>query len=130
MLRDEGYESYRKVSLESKVAAADPYEMVLLLFDALLDEVIRAKGHIIENRLDKKGLACDKCLNILRGLDCALVVDQEDQLSQTIHELYIYCQTLVLQASIHDDETKLGDVEKIIQEIKTGWQGMMRNAND
>ena len=35
----ESYEGYRSVDLESRAASASPYELVLVLFDGLLDEL-------------------------------------------------------------------------------------------
>ena len=47
---NESYDSYRTVDLEARAAAASPYELVLVLFDGLLDELARARGHIEAKR--------------------------------------------------------------------------------
>src|SRR5690606_41359738 len=39
----EGYDGYRQVDLEARAAAASPYELVLILFDGLLDELARVR---------------------------------------------------------------------------------------
>lgn len=55
-----------------RAAAASPYELVLVLFDGLLDELARARGHIEAKRYQQKGQSLEKCLNILGGLNGAL----------------------------------------------------------
>jgi len=69
---NESYDSYRMVDLESRTAASSPYELVLVLFDGLLDELARARGHIEHKRFQQKGRSLEKCLNILNGLNGAL----------------------------------------------------------
>jgi flagellar protein FliS len=44
-LGQEGYDSYRSIDLETKAATASPYELVLVLFDGLLDELARARSY-------------------------------------------------------------------------------------
>src|SRR5690606_5031512 len=69
---NEGYDSHRTTDLEARAAAASPYELVLVLFDGLLDELARARGHIEAKRFQHKGRSLDKCMNILNGLSSAL----------------------------------------------------------
>ena len=57
---NESYDSYRTVDLEARAAAASPYELVLVLFDGLLDELARARGHIEAKRYQQKGQSLEK----------------------------------------------------------------------
>lgn len=69
---EDGYDAYRFAATEAKAASADPYQLVLMLMDGLLDEIARAEGHILAKQFERKGLAINKCLQILGGLDSAL----------------------------------------------------------
>ena len=88
---NEGYDSYRTTDLEARAAAASPYELVLVLFDGLLDELARARGHIEAKRFQHKGRSLDKCMNILNGLSSALDYEAGGQVVQDLARLYDYC---------------------------------------
>ena len=94
---NEGYDSYRTTDLEARAAAASPYELVLVLFDGLLDELARARGHIEAKRFQHKGRSLDKCMNILNGLSSALDYEAGGQVVQDLARLYDYIFALPLR---------------------------------
>lgn len=64
---EDGYDAYRFAATEAKAASADPYQLVLMLMDGLLDEMARAEGHILAKQFERKGLAINKCMQIWVG---------------------------------------------------------------
>jgi flagellar protein FliS len=121
---NESYDSYRSVDLESRAAAASPYELVLVLFDGLLDELARARGHIEAKRYQQKGRSLEKCLNILNGLNSALDYDAGGETVQGISRLYDYCIYRLSDVSVSLSLEGLDEVVGLLSVLREGWEGV------
>ncbi len=82
---------YQSVELETRTRSASPYELVLVLYDGLLDELARARGHIEAKHYQQKGRSLEKCIKILNGLNAALDYDNGGELIVGLGQLYEYC---------------------------------------
>jgi len=121
---NEGYDSYRTTDLEARAAAASPYELVLVLFDGLLDELARARGHIEAKRFQHKGRSLDKCMNILNGLSSALDYEAGGQVVQDLARLYDYCIYRLSDVSVNLSLEGLDEVAGLLGTLREGWAGV------
>lgn len=121
---NESYDSYRSIDLESRTAAASPYALVLVLFDGLLDELARARGHIEGKRFQQKGQSLEKCLNILNGLNGALDYEEGGELVQGLSRLYDYCIYRLSDVSVTLSLEGLDEVVHLLCELRDGWEGV------
>ncbi|ENO3978585.1 lateral flagellar export chaperone LafC [Aeromonas veronii] len=124
---EDGYDAYRFAATEAKAASADPYQLVLMLMDGLLDEMARAEGHILAKQFERKGVAINKCMQILGGLDSALDMEKGGELSVNLHRLYDYCGQKLFEISVSNNVEGFVEVRKILQELKEGWEAMARH---
>lgn len=121
---NESYDSYRAVDLEARAAAASPYELVLVLFDGLLDELARARGHIEAKRYQQKGASLEKCLNILNGLNGSLDYESGGELVQGLARLYDYCIYRLSDVSVSLSLEGLDEVVQLLGVLRDGWEGV------
>ncbi|MBM7059141.1 flagellar export chaperone FliS [Pseudomonas sp. UL073] len=121
---NESYDSYRSVDLEARAAAASPYELVLVLFDGLLDELARARGHIEAKRFQQKGQSLEKCLNILNGLNGALDYEAGGEVVQGLARLYDYCIYRISDVSVSLSLEGLDEVVGLLGVLREGWAGV------
>ncbi|MDF3933847.1 flagellar export chaperone FliS [Pseudomonas citronellolis] len=121
---NDGYDSYRSVDLEARSAAASPYELVLVLFDGLLDELARARGHIEAKRFQQKGRSLEKCMNILNGLSSALDYESGGQVVQDLARLYDYCIYRLSDVSVSLSLEGLDEVTGLLGTLREGWAGV------
>ncbi|HWV11506.1 MULTISPECIES: flagellar export chaperone FliS [unclassified Pseudomonas] len=121
---NESYDSYRSVDLEARAAAASPYELVLVLFDGLLDELARARGHIEAKRYQQKGQSLEKCLSILNGLNSALDYDNGGEVVQGLSRLYDYCIYRLSDVSVTLSLEGLDEVVHLLGVLREGWEGV------
>lgn len=128
LMDDSGYGSYQQVNLNAQAASATPHQLVLMLIDGFLDELIRIRGHISAKRYAEKGAGINKCMNILLGLDSALDMDNGGEIAENLHQLYSFVQSELFRASMDNDNTRLDAAEKIILNIRDGWEGFGQNA--
>ncbi|MBC9249836.1 flagellar export chaperone FliS [Pseudomonas alcaligenes] len=121
---NDGFDSYRSVDLEAKAASSSPYQLVLMLFDGLLDELARARGHIEGKRYQQKGRSLEKCLNILNGLSSALDYEGGGEVVQGLARLYDYCIYRISEVSVSLSLADLDEVVRLLGVLREGWEGV------
>jgi flagellar protein FliS len=129
MSYQEAYGSYHAVNLDAQTARATPVELVLLLTDGLLDELARARGHIVGKRYEQKAASINKCVDIINGMSSSLDFEQGGEVVANLARLYDFCAAHLQTAGIQLDPGMVDEVVKIIGTIRQGWIGVQaRNA--
>lgn len=121
---NESYESYRAVDLEIRACSASPYELVLVLFDGLLDELSRVRGHIEAKRFELKGQSLEKCMNIINGLNSTLDYENGGEVVAGLSRLYDYCLHRLVEVSVSLSLSGLDEVVHLLVQIREGWEGV------
>jgi len=121
---NDSYDGYRAVDLEVRVCAASPYELVLVMFDGLLDELSRARGHIEASHYELKGQSLEKCMNILTALNSTLDYEEGGELVQNLSRLYDYCLHRLVDVSVSLSVTGIDEVVHLLGQIRDGWEGV------
>ena len=120
----DAYRSYHSVNLGAQTAQASPVQLVLILMDGLLEELARAKAHIVANRYEQKAKSLDKCVDILNGLSSALDTDSGGEVVTNLGRLYDFCAARLYQAGYQLDPAIIDEVTGLLVTIKHGWQGV------
>jgi flagellar protein FliS len=120
----DAYQSYHATNLHARTASASPVELVLLLTEGLLEELARARAHIVAKRYELKARSLDKCVEILNGLSSALDFDNGGEVVANLGRLYDYCAGRLYTAGIKLDPTLVDEVERLMTNIKQGWLGV------
>lgn len=126
---NESYDSYRMVDLEARACSASPYELILVLFDGLLDELSRARGHIEAERYELKGRSLEKCMNIVNALNSILDYEQGGEVVQGLSRLYDYCLHRLVEVSVSLSLAGLDEVAHLLGQIREGWEGVHAARN-
>jgi flagellar protein FliS len=120
----DAYGSYHATNLEAQTARATPVELVLVLTDGLLEELARARGHIVGKRYEQKALSLDKCTEIINGLASSLDFEQGGEVVANLGRLYDYCAARLYRAGVDMDPAVIDEVVGLLTTIRTGWQGV------
>lgn len=124
MLNHDAYSNYHAVNLDAQAARASPVELVLLLTDGLLEELARARGHIVGKRFEKKAISLDRCIEIINGLSSSLDFEQGGEVVANLSRLYDYCASRLYTAGVKLDPTLIDEVTALLTTIKQGWLGV------
>jgi len=124
MMNQEAYSSYHSVNLDAQTARASPIELVLVLTDGLLEELARARGHVVGKRYELKALSLNKCTEIINGLSSSLDYDQGGEVVANLGRLYDYCVARLYRAGVDMDPAILDEVVGLLTTIKQGWLGV------
>ncbi|KQV80735.1 flagellar export chaperone FliS [Massilia sp. Root351] len=124
MMNQDAYSSYHSVNLDAQTARASPIELVLVLTDGLLEELARARGHVVGKRYELKAASLNKCTEIINGLSSSLDYDQGGEVVANLGRLYDYCVARLYRAGVDMDPSILDEVVGLLTTIKQGWLGV------
>jgi flagellar secretion chaperone FliS len=124
MSYQEAYSSYHATSLDAQTSRASPIELVLLLTDGLLDELARARAHIVAKRYEQRANSINKCVDIINGLSSSLDFESGGQVVGNLANLYEFCARHLHGAGVAQDPKMIDEVVKIMTTIRQGWAGV------
>lgn len=120
----EAYRSYHTVDVQARTAQASPVQLVLILTDGLLEELARARAHIVARRYEAKARSLDRCIDMLNGLSSALDTESGGELVGNLARLYEYCAHRLCQGGIKLDPTLVDEVVGLMTTLRNAWQAL------
>lgn len=121
--------AYRLVGAATAVEGAHPHKLVSLLFDALLGEIVQARGAIARADVAEKGRAIRHAVRIIEeGLLISLDLDRGGELAANLHDLYQYIVRRLTHANLHGDSDALVECGKLLASIHAAWESIAPQA--
>ena len=115
--------AYANVGLETGVVAANPHQLILMLFDGAELAVRMAIKHMNEGDLAKKSAAITKASTIiLDGLRAALDPQQGGSIALQLDALYDYMNKRLMLAHLNNQTAPLEEVLGLLRELHGAWQ--------
>jgi flagellar protein FliS len=119
---------YAAVKRQTGVEDKNPHELILMLYDATIEHLSKAKGCIIRKEFAAKGEAIGRVLTIIGGLQTFLDMEQGGEVSKNLDALYDYCTRRLYDATSTNDVEILDEIIGLIREIREGWAGIHQEA--
>ena len=114
--------AYRDVSVNSAITAADPHQLIALLFDGAQAAIAIAKGAMEQKQIGEKGKAISKAIDIIdNGLKSSLDFDKGGEIAESLDALYNYMSERLLFANLKNDSAALDEVSRLLGEIQSAW---------
>lgn len=115
--------AYSQVGLETSVQTADPYKLVLLLFEGARDAILLARSAMENKQIEARGSAISKAIDIItNGLKASLDLEQGGELAEQLASLYEYMTVRLLHANMKNDKSILDEVLELLEEIHSAWR--------
>ena len=124
--------SYKKNGLETDLSVADGHRVIQLLYQGLIDAIVRAKASIENNDINQKAKQIDKALRIVAGLDTSIMYDPKDAnqaaVAKNFKNLYaIFTDRLMLASSKLSTEP-LDEILVYARQVKAAWDQIPESA--
>lgn len=116
--------AYKKVNIESSILSADPHQVIVMMYDGLLESIAQAKGAIERNDLDAKSKLMTKAVNILTALQNALDKDSQPEISNNFDVLYGHCITILNDVNLSLNVKGIDDVHGFIAPLRDAWKSI------
>ncbi len=116
--------SYQKVSIDSEIAVASPHRIIQMMFDGALLRLAQSRYAIENHDLQAKGVAINKAIGIINGLNNSLNMDVKDSVASNLSDLYDFMLRRISEANVNNDVLAIDDVTNILRTIKEGWDAI------
>jgi len=119
--RTKGMASYRRVSRNTAL----PGQRIVMLYDGILKALQTAKSAIEDDspqRFEVVHNELQRSQQIIRALISALDYNADNDLAQTLSDLYEYWISRLSQANLRNDKEIIEEVEGLVSEMRKTWQ--------
>jgi len=115
--------TYQRVGVETGVESADAHKLILMLFEGAQEALARARMHMQNNEIAKKGQMISKAITIIdEGLSACLDMKAGGDLAVKLQALYNYMTHRLLVANIQNSIEILDEVNKLLSELYSAWK--------
>jgi flagellar protein FliS len=118
----------RDAYLRHRVLAADPVELIHILYEHALTQVKAARAAMAAGDIAGRSAAIAKALASLGELEASLNHDAGGSLSRNLGRLYRYMRKRLTAANVKQDKEALAEVESLLRTLEEGWSAMQRNT--
>jgi flagellar protein FliS len=122
-MRTKHYQNY----LEEEVMAANPLQLVRLLYRGALDSITAARRHLRLGEIRARSVAISKAMAIVGELARSLNAERTGELSQILGQLYSYVQGLLIEANMRQSDPPLAEAEKLLSTLLEAWEYCAKN---
>ncbi|WP_210725838.1 flagellar export chaperone FliS [Modicisalibacter radicis] len=118
-----GANAYARMGVETGVMAASPHQLIVMLFDGAQASLRAARLHLQQGNMAEKGKALSKAIDIVNnGLAASLDPEKGGEIAGQLASLYDYVVRLLLQANLHNDEKRIDEAARLLDDIGTAWR--------
>ena len=120
---------YQQVGVETRVGAADPHQLVALLFEGYMEALAQARGAMRSDQRESKGLALGRAVRIVEeGLRSSLDLQAGGSLARDLNELYNYLSMRLTMANLRNDEAMLDECQRLMLPLQQAWTAIAPSA--
>jgi len=120
--------AYQSVNIKSTLAAAEPHQIISMMYNGLLESLAQAKGAIERKDFENKSKLLTKAVNILQALQTSLDNESQPEISKNFSELYTYCIDRINDASLSLEITTIDEVINFLSPLRDAWLQMPEAA--
>ena len=106
-----------------EVKAADPLELIILLYKGAIKEARLARKHMIEGTTGPRVTSINKAIAIIGELQATLDSKRGGEIARSLDRLYEYMIRRLTTANLRRDEEPLEEVARLLEDLLSGWEG-------
>jgi flagellar protein FliS len=108
---------------QTAVKTASRGQIVIMLYEAAIQNVKKATTAIDQKDIKTKGMAIGKAHDILNELLNTLDFEVGGQIAKDLERLYNFMTELLVKANIEISREPLQTVQKLLETLLEGWKG-------
>jgi flagellar protein FliS len=120
LARDAALRQYRAVTLEARVAAASPHELVLMLFERLSLLTREARAALLAGDSARRLRATERALAIIDGLDQSLDRARGGEVADALTRAYATLRARLTEGSA----AALEETIRGVDEVGSAWRAI------
>lgn len=120
-----GVNEYNRIGLETGVVAANPHQLIVMLFDGAIKSCNAALPLIEGKAFAQKGEMLSKAIMIIEsGLRASLDKNAGGEIASRLDALYDYMSNRLFFANLHNDAQPVTEVISLLTELRSAWMSM------
>ncbi len=128
-----GASMYARLGMETTASSASPHQLIAMLFDVAASSIAMARFHMGEKRIQAKGEATSRAINIIEnGLKASLDPQAGGaagkRLADDLSELYDYLVRKLMYANLHNDVAALDEAARLLESVASAWREIEPDA--
>lgn len=122
-----GIQQYQQVGIETGVAAANPIELVVMLYEGAIAACNQAIPYVQQKEYLHKSQYIFKAIRIIQaGLRISLDKKAGGKIAEDLDALYGYMINQLLKANIDNEVAPVKEVIRLLSELKEAWQAISK----
>lgn len=117
-------DQYRRTGVSSRVAEADPHQLIALLFEGASQRIRRAQACLDQGDVAHKGKAIGEACAIIGHLNGSLDHEAGGEVAANLSSLYDYIVRRLTEANLHNDGSALAETLGLLGEIESAWNAI------
>jgi flagellar protein FliS len=114
-------------SLETRILAATPMELVVILYDEAINAVRAARSHLAAGNIRARGRSVSKAVSILIELSRSLNFEA-GELSRRLAGVYGFMRNTLLEANFRQTDDGLATTERLLISLREAWATVSAQA--
>ncbi|WP_147821987.1 flagellar export chaperone FliS [Salidesulfovibrio onnuriiensis] len=110
-----------KAYLTTQVETTTQGELLLMLYEAAIKFLKRAKIEMEKKDYAQKGIYISKAMDVISELADSLNKEKGGKITENLHSLYTFCNFHLAKANLKMDMDKIDEVIKIIDGIRSAY---------
>jgi len=121
---------YKKVSMETGVAAANPIELIVMLYDGAIVACYSALPYVQKNDYPNKSQFIFKAIRIIQaGLRMSLDKQVGGEIAESLDALYIYMTNQLIKANIENITEPIQEVIRLLTDLRGAWEEISKKES-
>ena len=115
--------AYQNVNQQTAVISADTVQLVVLLYEKLLDRIREARDAQVARNIARRGQATSLAIELIeKGLVASLDMARGGEIAVKLREQYGMWILLILQFNLHGKLEQIDSVEHQVRTILSAWR--------
>ncbi len=107
--------------MQTQITTNNQGELLLMLYTGAINFLTKAKQEIENKNYAEKGMLISKAMDIISELDGSLNMEKGAELSRNLHQLYLFCNSHLLEASLKMNAKFVNDVINILDGLRSAY---------
>jgi len=121
--------NYAKTYRQTAIMTASREQILLMLYEAAIQNVKKASVCIDRKDIPGKGAAIGKAHDIVNELVASLNFEVGGQVAIELDRLYSFIIERLVKANLESSKEHLGVVQKILETLLDGWREAVKQLN-
>jgi flagellar protein FliS len=113
--------AYAQVDLDTRLEAASPHELIRLLLEGAILRLGRAREHLVNQNIAKKGEEIGKVISIVAELQHCLVKEPGNDVARNLNLLYEQIMGAIVAANVENNLEKLDLASDLLRHLSESW---------